>query len=142
MKNITITVVIILSIISTTTYAESLKDEEAIRKFTDSVMQMVAKGDLDSAFDAMKPYVDLSPTEIDAAAIQSKAQREQYGQRFGPAIDFEFIDEKKVGKSLIRLRYIEKTNKHALLWQFYFYRTQSGWTLNIFNWNDKFHSLF
>ena len=142
MKKIILITLILLGLITAQAMGDTLKDEEAMRAFTDRVMTHVAKGDLGGAFEALKPYVNLSPTEIDAVAVQSKAQREQYGQRYGSAIAFEFIDDQKVGQSLYRLRYIEKTNKHALAWQFYFYKTAEGWTLNTFFWNDMFHKLF
>ena len=135
-------VLVVLFLMPNITIAGSLKDEKDIRAFATGVMEKVGKGDLDGAFNALKPYVALSSTEIDSVAIQSKAQREQYGKRYVESIGFEFIDEKKVGESLIRLRYIEKTDKHALPWLFYFYKTPEGWTLNAFNWNDQFNQLF
>ncbi len=122
--------------------AETVPDESAARKLGDQIMTSVAAGDLDAAFSTMKPYVPISGTEIDSVAMQSKAAREQYGQRYGKSSSFEFIDSKKIGESLLRLRYIEKTDKHALPWVFYFYRTEAGWVLNSFDWNDMYKKLF
>lgn len=122
--------------------SDTLKDEAAAKRFTDSVMEKVSRSDLDGAFKAMKPYMALSSTEVDAVANQAKAQRELYGKRYGDPIAFEHVSKKKVGRSLLRLQYIEKTVKHALPWTFYFYKTEKGWTLNELIWNDQFHGLF
>ncbi len=95
-----------------------------------------------AAFNVMKPFTPLSETEIDAVALQIKAQRAKNDNRYGNPIGFEFINEKKLGKSLLMLTYIEKTKKHVLPWLFYFYKTEGGWTLNEFKWKDNIKMLF
>lgn len=132
----------VMLLMSNNTFADTLKDAKAIRTFSDSMMAKVANGDVDGAFSSMKPYVGLSGIEVDSAAVQSKVRIEKYGQRYGNSVGFEFIDEKAVGNSLIRLRYIEKTTKHALAWMFYFFKTDKGWTLNRFRMYEDFDMLF
>jgi hypothetical protein len=122
--------------------AATLKTEEDLRPFVDSVMKNVGSGDLQSAFKTMQPFVVISENEFQSAALASKTQREQFGNRFGKTIGTEFIAQQKVGDSLIRIVFIEKTEKHALPWYFYFYKSQNGWVLNTFNWNDQMPALF
>jgi hypothetical protein len=43
--------------------------------------------------------------------------------------------------SLLKLTYIEKTERHALPWMFYFYRSPTGWVLNTFVWHDQMQNL-
>ncbi len=123
-------------------FAETVADEDAAKELTDRIMASVGEGDLGAAFNRMKLYIPLSPLEIDDVALKSKSLRAQYGERYGKSEGFEFIDSKRVGGSLLRLRYIEKTENHALPWVFYFYKTQKGWILNSFDWNDIYKSLF
>ncbi len=123
-------------------FAETLKDENAVKAWTDQIMAKVGAGDLDAAFNEMKSQTSASPTEVDGASMQSKAGREKFGQRWGATTGFEFIDSKKAGESLFRLRYVEKTEHHAILWIFNFYREKNAWTLNTFNWNDNYLPLF
>ena len=127
---------------ATTAFAGTVPDENGAKELSDQIMAKVAAGDLAGAFSSMKLHVPISATEIDSVALQSKAQREQYGQRYGASTGFEFIDSKKVGEHLLRLRYIEMTDKHALPWVFYFYKSADGWLLNSFRWNDEFQQLF
>jgi len=123
-------------------HADALKSEAHLRPFADSVMAKVGAGDLVGAFALMKPYTIVPGAEFDATALNSKAQRDLVGARFGVAAGYEFIGESKVGQSLLRLTYIEKTERHALPWMFYFYRSPDGWVLNAFLWHDQLQSLF
>ena len=135
--------VLALSLISlNSVVAATVPNESAAKELADKIMIKVGKGDLDAAFKLMKPYVPISETEIDSAALQTKAMREQIGERYGNPIGYEFIDSKKIGNSLLRVRYIEKTNLHALPWIFYFYKTEDGWILNSFDWKDIFKEYF
>ena len=129
-------------LVVTPVYAELLVDENDMKTLAERVMGKVAVEDIDAAFALMKPYFPFSGAEVDAAAIQTKALRAQYGERYGSPIGYEFIDSKKLGDSLIMFRYIEKTNRHALPWIFYFYKTPEGWSLNTFDWNDQLKRLF
>ena len=122
--------------------ADTLKAESDLRSLGDQVMAAVVKGGMSPAFEAMKPYVLIPESEFQSLALASKSQRDQFGARYGKTIGYEFIGQRKLGESLIRLTYIEKTEKHALPWMFYFYKTPSGWALNSFSWNDRMPQLF
>jgi len=52
--------------------AETLKREDDLRPFVDSVMKNVATGDLQSAFETMRPVVVISENEFQSAALASK----------------------------------------------------------------------
>ena len=139
MKRIEILLALLLA--AGSAQAATLQTDAEIRGFADRVMAKVAEGDLPGAFAVMKPYTIIPPTEFDAAALQSKSQRDLVGTRFGATIGYEFIAEKRSGQSLLKLTYIEKAERHALPWIFYFYKTPSGWVLNSFFWNDRMPDL-
>lgn len=135
--------IFILAILfSTSVLAGEFKSEAELKPFAEAVMKKVAANDLKGAFKLMQPYVVISESELQSAALSSQTQREQYGARYGKSVGYEFISEQKLGESLIGMVYIEKTEKHALPWSFCFYKTPKGWILNSFNWNDKVTSLF
>jgi hypothetical protein len=129
-------------IATTVVFAETLSNDSAAKNLATKVMIKVAANDLDAALKILKPYSSISSAEIDSIAIQSKALREQSRQRYGAPIGYEFIDSKKVGNSLLRLRYIEKTEKTVLLWIFNFYKVKESWILNSFYWNEDYKPLF
>ncbi len=105
-------------------------------------MAKVAAGDLDGAFNAMKPYLVIPSAEFDALVVNTKAQRGLAGTRYGKIVGSECFGQKKLGQSLVMVTSIEKAEKHALPWLFYFYKSPQGWVLNSFVWNDNLPSLF
>ena len=134
--------VVALTLSSAIATADTLQSETELREFSDSVMEEVGSGDLDAAFALMKRFTIVPAAEFDVVALNTRAQRDQIGARFGASAGYEFISESRVGQSLLRLTYIEKTEKHALPWIFYFYRSPDGWVLNSFIWHDQFPNLF
>lgn len=122
--------------------ADELKSEEQLQPLAEEVMASVAKGDLDAAFTTMKPFVVIPTAEMDALIVNTRAQRGAAGARYGNAVGYECVDTQKVGRSLVKITCIEKTEKHALPWLFYFYKAPRGWVLNSFSWNDNLPALF
>ena len=135
-------VTLLVLFLCTSASADTLKTETDLRPFSDRVMAALVKGGIASAFAEMKPYAVVSGPESDAVALTSQAQWDQFGARYGKTVGYEFIGQKKRGDSLIRLTYVQKTEKHALPWTFYFYKTPAGWVLNLFQWNDQTQLLF
>ena len=131
-----------LTATSAITSAATLKSENELRPFVESVMVKVGLNDLDGAFKAIHPFVVISDSEFQSAVLSSKSQREQYGSRYGKAVGYECIDQKKVGEFLVRILCVEKTERHAMPWNFYFYKSPKGWVLNSFTWNDQLPAIF
>jgi succinate dehydrogenase/fumarate reductase flavoprotein subunit len=129
------------TVLASSASAAVLKAEE-LATFTTKVMAKVGKGDLAGAFAEMKPYTIVPSAEFETLKLGTKSQRDMVGGRFGKTIGHECFGAEKRGESLIRITCIEKTEKHALPWRFYFYRTPTGWVLNSFYWNDQLPALF
>jgi hypothetical protein len=127
---------------STSSFADTLKDEDEVKRFGDSVLETAVVDGVVEAFDAMAPFVQLNEAEMNSLAKESKKQRDQYVGRFGKSVGYEFLGKSTVGTSLIMLQYIEKTERHAFPWTFYFYKTEQGWMLNDFAWHGDIRRLF
>ena len=135
--------ILVIGFFVTPARADVLKSESNLQPFADLVMQAVSKGDLPSAYAAIKRYSTLPANEIDAGAQQSINQRNaQFVARYGRTLGHELMGAKKLGSSLVRLSYIEKAEKHPLVWHFNFYRTSDGWVLDSFGWDDQIAPLF
>lgn len=122
--------------------ADKLKSEAELRPFGDRVMATVVKAGMPAAYDLLKPYLLIPESEFQSVVRSSKSQRDQFAVRYGRTLGYEFVGSRKAGESLVRIVYIEKTEKHALPWTFYFYKTPAGWVLNAFHWNDQVPALF
>lgn len=123
-------------------HADTLKTDAELRPFTDRVMAAVSGAGLEAGFSVMRPYVVISETELQQALLKMQAQRDQWRPRYGKSVGFEYIGAKRIGQSLLRLTYVEKTERHALPWMFHFYRTGNGWILGSFLSNDLSSELF
>ena len=124
-------------------FGDTVPDENAAKALTDKIMARAGAGDTDGAFKMIKPYTAVSAVEMDGIIIESKRSMDRFRSKYGVPIGFEFIDSKKAGNSLLRLRYIQKNTKYPLVWIFDFYKVKNGWILNAFNWNDTpFTELF
>jgi len=138
----TLTLVSALFICTSALAIDTFKDEMAMRKFADEFMVIAGNGDLKKAYDFLKPYVSMNSVDVDSAAEESVQHRQKLAMRFGPSKGYQFISEKKVGDSLYRLLYIEKAEKQAVPWVFYFYKSGSEWRLDEFDWTDRVSVLF
>ena len=125
-----------------TCFAESFPSPSAAKEFADKVMAKVAKGDVEGGLKMMKPYSVVPSAEFDAAVGQIKLQLPAISERFGKSIGSEYILEEKMGESLFLLLYINKFERHAMRWRFYFYRGSEGWVIDTFYFDDRTQELF
>jgi hypothetical protein len=69
-------------------------------------------------------------------------QRATVTARFGESLGYEFVRREAVSGSLLRLTYMELTERHVLRWVFLFYKPGDTWTLNSIEWDDSVDALF
>jgi hypothetical protein len=129
-------------VLSASAAAATLKDPVAARTLTDRVMIKVGDGDAAAGLQLMQPFIIVPPAEFDVMRDQLKLQEPMMAQRFGKSIGQEFIREDKIGDSLMRIVYLHRFEKHAMRWNFYFYRGTDGWVLNTFRTDDDVAQLF
>ena len=135
---------VILSLIclSMAARAQGLPELADVRKLTDAVMVKVGKGDMEGGLKAFKHLTIIPEAEFDSMLGQTALQMPLITGRFGQVIGHEFISEDRIGESLARLNYIQRFEKHAMRWTFYVYRGKSGWVINTFRFDDKWHEMF
>lgn len=121
---------------------QSIADIEEIRSITDRVMKKIEIGEFETAFAQLKPYWLMPKAEVDVALNQTLDQRGAVSRRFGTSIGTEFLCLETAGNSLAKLVYLEKFQRHAIVWRFYFYQPTKGWFVNTFVWNDNLPGAF
>ncbi len=137
-----IIVFVILSLVYTSSFAATLPDKDAAKALAASVMHKVAAGKTQEGLDLVKPYLMIPIAEFNVMKNQFTMQAPVIEQRFGKAIGVELVKTEEVGRSLMLIVYLQKFEKHAMRWKFYFYKPKKGWTLNTFNFDDKIQRLF
>lgn len=122
--------------------ADTFKDEAAMRKFGDDFMNKIGSGDVAAAFEMLRPYSIMNDVDFGSAVNESNKQRQKFSIHYGPSAGYVFVAETKKGNTAYMLQYIEKTQKQALIWAFYFYKTKDGWVVDEFGWTDQLSVLF
>ena len=130
------------TVITSTAFAQGLATFDELRKVTDGVMLQVGSGDIEGGFKNFKHLTIIPEAEFEALVAKSKAFLPMMALRFGGSIGHEFLKEEKLGNSLVRLVYINKFEKHAMVWNFYCYKGKNGWVINTFKFDDNWPGLF
>lgn len=122
--------------------SSTLRTEEDARALTEAVMQQVVAGEYQAAFEILRPHWPLPMGEFDTLLQTTVTQRSTIAPRFGSSLGYELVSSETVGDSLLRLIYIEKTERHVLRWLFRFYKPEEAWIINSLEWDDEVEALF
>lgn len=122
--------------------ADTLKSEAEARALADKVMAQAGAGRTDDAYGTMSPYSLVDIRALEVARTNARSSRMAIEAQVGNSVGYEFIRSEKVGDSLLKLTYIEKTERQAIPWQFIFYKAPSGWGVSAFSNGDNVDALF
>jgi hypothetical protein len=119
-----------------------LTDPAAARQLSDQMMQKIASGDIEGGLRLARPYVVIPEAELQTMIDQAKIQAPIMAQRFGKSVGYEFIREERAGEHLLHIMHVNRFERHMTRWNFYFYRTPTGWVLNTFQFDDSIRGVF
>lgn len=92
-----------------------------------------------------KSYDELFSNSLIASKAQMvKLQKENTWtvlNTYGKLLGYEFIKQQKYGDSVVRLVYVLKFEQIPLIWEFYFYKPVSEWTLVNIAFDTKYDLL-
>jgi hypothetical protein len=120
----------------------TLTTEQDARALAEATLERVIAGEYQAAFDDLRPVWPFSQGELDALLSTTVNQRATVAERFGESLGYAFVRRETLGGSLLRLTYMELTERHALRWAFLFYKPDNTWTLNSVIWDDDVDALF
>ena len=115
-------------------------DIDTLKQATDRFMTALSKGQVSDAFNTIfKQYwYEKDQALSQAAKLGSQYEGFQTGleQQFGKRIPgaYEFVGTRRLGKSMIRLVYIQKYEKAVYPVGFSFYKARDEWKLNGSPW--------
>jgi hypothetical protein len=114
--------------------------DETPRGKAEKFLERLGKGEITGAYDEIfvgAPVVTDKPQGLDVVKRQTEAALPLYGKALG----FELQNERVFGESLVRLTYIQRLEKHPLIWRFWFYRPVDKWYLDSVIFNDQYSFL-
>ena len=121
---------------------ESLSDKAAAQSLAEEVMERVSKDQFKEGLSKLRPYTVVPVAEFDVQMAQMDMQIPVIRQRFGKSIGYDFVEKEQLGNSLIQYVYLQKFEKHVMVWRFIFYKSKDKWLLNTWYFNDKVEPLF
>jgi len=117
----------------------SLKAAEALNQ---QFFTLLSQGNVDQAFELMKPYTQVSAQEMDKLKETTQRQYQILDRVFGPSSGFKLVEKKTVGDCLARYTYLELREKYPIRWLVVYYRPQLTWQTVILKWDIQINSLF
>ncbi len=139
MKRILVLVFVLLSF---SLAAEGLKTAEQTERFAEKLITMFYAKDFKGGIDAARPYWPLPQGELDSLTTTIISQWVVVENRFGNATGYELIKKEKIGSSFIRYYYLHKFERHAIYWNFTFYKPEDVWVINTISFMDDLEILF
>jgi hypothetical protein len=106
----------------------------------ESFFTLVKKGNIESAYQtifAASGLVAAKPQALEALRRQTEA----FLPLFGEIVGWELVSQETFGTSLVRMVYLLKAEKHALTWEFYFYKPKKTWFASQVTFDDQFRAL-
>ena len=114
------------------------------RQVADSLLARLKEGKGEEFTKGTKASMHLL-TDPEFALFSKNFQtaRETYARGYGPALgEFELVREQWASPSLVRLLYLERFEKHGILWTFVMYRGKEGWAVAHVNWVPDLNAAF
>ncbi|WP_435415229.1 hypothetical protein [Polaribacter aestuariivivens] len=117
---------------------KSYKTLDEVRNNTKNISNFFIKKNYADLFNSTKPYWGLKANEIDSLIVKTQAYQEFFDQRLGYGINAVKVKEQNLENTLFKETYILRYEKSALRITLVYYKNDSGWVINYFNWDDKF----
>jgi hypothetical protein len=116
---------------------EYLKSTDAIKTHSEDVMKYFVQQDYTNMFKLLRKYWVLSEHEIDDFETKTIKQFGMAIVRFGNAIGYKFIKDKKISDVVLNKNYILQCEYYYIRASFIYYKNNEGWRLVSFSWDDK-----
>lgn len=122
--------------------AAEMKSPGSAVALTDQAMQRVTSGDFRGGIDLLRPYTTAKGIDLDSMVAQAEINMPTMIERYGKSIGYELLRNDTVGDSLIQLVYLQRLERHAVVWRFILYRGSDGWLINTFSFADEITAAF
>lgn len=128
--------------LSTSVLGKDLASLDEAHLLAESVMKEVSAGKMKEGIGKLRPYTIIPIAEFDGQVSQIDMQLPIIQQRFGNPIGYDYVTTEKLGSSLAQLVFIQKYERHLMVWRFIFYKPKDKWLLNTWYFNDQVKPLF
>jgi hypothetical protein len=113
-----------------------LDPKEQVEEF----LGRIKAGKVEAAYESIFAASGLAKAKPQALEVLRR-QTEAVLPLFGNVLGWELIVEEHFGNSLVRMVYLLKAEKHALTWEFYFYKPADKWFASQVTFDDQYRGL-
>lgn len=136
---------IIFSLLFTFSFAQNLKvlkTVEETAKLSEEVAKLFKDQKHAEAFDLLSTYWPLPQNEIDGLEQQTLKYMNILSERFGKIQKYVKVKSENIQNVTTQEVYFICYDKSAIRLIFTYYKTEAGWILNRFKWDDSFTDEF
>ena len=125
-------------------YADNtvIRNQTDLQKYCESVMDYFQHEKIHDAFILLREQYPF-PADFDSVELQTVQQWTVIKNRFGKVLDYKLIKMETIQDAgLVKYLYIMRYENSSLRFLFLFYKPDSKWILNSFDFDDKIKELF
>lgn len=102
---------------------------------TEAFLNRIGKGEVGAAYDELLQGSTMAAQTIQVDAL--KRQTEVALPVYGKVLGFELYREDHFGDSLVRRVYLQRLEKHPIVWHFWVYKPITTWQISAVLFNDQ-----
>ena len=114
---------------ATVAHADTLPDRAAVRKLADGVMGSVGADNFTGTMSQLQQVAAAPPERWKEMENRFSVAQTTTLVALGKAQGYEFIRERLIGESVLRLTYLAKYERGGVGWMLVFYKRTDGWVL-------------
>lgn len=108
----------------------------------DKFMKLFQTGKPLEAIQMLKTISIIGESTIDKLSGQVESQLETIDNNYGKMVSYEFIKEQEIKDFLVKRLYLLKLEKFYLKFSFILYKTNMGWKVTSFIYNEDLADVF
>ena len=137
----------LISILSLFTYylsaqSKTLANQIETQKLSKQVAGLFSENKISKSFQILEQYWPLPKNEMEALQEKTIKYMNILETRFGKRLDVTKIKDEHISDIALRETYIMRYTYSAIRIVFTYYRSENGWFINSFKWDDSFTEEF
>lgn len=106
------------------------------------MMKGIVGGDAREAIELGLPHSTIPAEQGEGLIQQIEQQKPTIDAGYGASVDYELVRNDTIHDSLIRAVFLHRFERHAMVWQFVWYRGKGGWVLSGLKYSADLPLLF
>lgn len=142
MKNIYLFSLLFLLSFTINAQHETLDNQDQTQELSKKVASLFNENKIPEAFQTLEQYWPLPKNELDALQEKTIKYMNILENRFGKQIGYIKVKDENISDIALRETYIIQFSYSAIRIIFTYYKSEQGWFINAFKWDDSFEEEF